>query len=116
MFDIVNDEQTVTIIQKSTRVKLTFNLIVDSWTIDVPAKFVGKTEGLCGLADGEASNDFNIGGNPTELGNFFKDWALNPVCVDIHAQASAESRVKCTKHFEKLSSESFDSAIDNSGL
>merc|ERR1712096_487730 len=87
MFDIVNEDQTVNVIQKSTGVKLTFNLIVDSWIIDVPAKFAGKTEGLCGMADGEANNDFSVGGNPTDLSDFFKYWALNPLCVDIHAQA-----------------------------
>jgi len=114
MFDIVNEDQTVNVIQKSTGVKLTFNLIVDSWIIDVPAKFAGKTEGLCGMADGEANNDFSVGGNPTDLSDFFKYWALNPLCVDIHAQASAASLAKCTKYFEKMPTESSASAIDNS--
>lgn len=46
---------------KATGVKVVYDHASDTWSVEVPAKYSGKTEGLCGLADGEISNDLWIG-------------------------------------------------------
>ena len=40
---------------------MVFDHASDTWAVHVPAKFSGKTEGLCGLADGNIRNDLWIG-------------------------------------------------------
>ena len=74
---------------KSTGVKVVFDQISDTWAVHVPAKFSGKTEGLCGLADGEISNDLWIGTyavasvsagasvSADVVGSFFNHWLAN---------------------------------------
>jgi len=63
--------------------------VSDTWSVHVPAKFSGKTEGLCGLADGEISNDLWVGTyavasvsasasvSADTIGSFFNHWLVN---------------------------------------
>ena len=74
---------------KSTGVKVIYDHASDTWTVQVPAKYSGKTEGLCGLADGEISNDLWVGTyavvsvsadagvSANVIGTFFNHWLVN---------------------------------------
>ena len=79
-------DQVTAVTMKSSGVKVVFDHASDTWDIHVPAKYSGKTEGLCGLADGEISNDLWIGTyavasvsakvavSANIIGTFFNHW------------------------------------------
>ena len=68
---------------------MVFDYVSDTWAVHVPAKYSGKTEGLCGLADGEISNDLWVGSyaiasvsagasvSTDIIGSFFNHWLVN---------------------------------------
>jgi hypothetical protein len=60
-FDVTESALETTITIKSAGVKVIFDRSSDTWSVSVPSRFSGKTEGLCGLADGEVSNDLWVG-------------------------------------------------------
>ena len=111
---------------KSTGVKVVYDYVSDTWEVQVPAKFSGKTEGLCGLADGEISNDLWVGTyavasvsasasvSADVVGSFFNHWLVtNGASVNalgcltdatagtglIAGGGSALARTFCTKLF-----------------
>uniref|UniRef100_A0A4W4GLH9 VWFD domain-containing protein n=1 Tax=Electrophorus electricus TaxID=8005 RepID=A0A4W4GLH9_ELEEL len=82
----ISKEGTSYIMKTDFGVRVTFNLAYYA-TVSVPATYHGKTCGLCGNFDRNASNDFSLpGGNTTKDANIFgKAWAVPfPVatCVD----------------------------------
>jgi len=66
-----------------------FDKVSDTWSVTVPAKFAGKTQGLCGLADGDMSNDLWVGSyavapvsatstaSGDDLASFFNHWLVD---------------------------------------
>uniref|UniRef100_H2Y887 von Willebrand factor n=1 Tax=Ciona savignyi TaxID=51511 RepID=H2Y887_CIOSA len=101
VIEIVGKVQTVT--AKSSGVKVVFDQASDTWSIHVPAKFSGQTEGLCGLADSEISNDLWMGSyavasvsstataNSEDIGAFFNHWLATDSDVGISAGVNGEA-------------------------
>jgi len=115
-FDITIADNKVTVVQKSTLIKIVFDHTFDTWSIHIPSSFAGKTEGLCGMADGDSENDFWIGGHSTTLDNFFAYWLVTPGCTEINAEVSAEvqiqSRQLCSDLFSKSAFADMASVVD----
>uniref|UniRef100_F6TIX8 CTCK domain-containing protein n=1 Tax=Ciona intestinalis TaxID=7719 RepID=F6TIX8_CIOIN len=96
---------TQTITAKSTGVKVVFDQASDAWSIHVPAKFSGQTEGLCGLADGEISNDLWMGSysvasvstsgsaSSEDVGTFFNHWLDKNIAAGSQVGANGEAGV-----------------------
>ncbi|XP_078495661.1 uncharacterized protein LOC445660 [Ciona intestinalis] len=96
---------TQTITAKSTGVKVVFDQASDAWSIHVPAKFSGQTEGLCGLADGEISNDLwmgsysvasvstSVSASSQDVGTFFNHWLDKNIAGGSQVGANGEAGV-----------------------
>ena len=69
---------------KKLGVVFEYNRDSDAWEIEIPVRYSGKTEGLCGMADGEKANDLWMAGYsiPTTksraVETFFNHWLVNP--------------------------------------
>lgn len=114
-FDLTRLDNTVTAVQKNSGLKVVFDLLFDTWSLEVPAKYAGKTEGLCGMADGDKSNDFWVGEHPAELDDFFKYWSIDSSCdVITQSQVTSESRATCEGIFAKAAFVEMSSAVDMS--
>jgi len=113
-FEITQADSKVTVVQKSTDVKVVFDHAFDTWSVHVPAAFAGKTEGLCGMADGDCDNDFWAGGYPCGLDEFFNHWLLTPECAQVSVSATAESTAYCTGLFSKGPLAEMASVVDKS--
>lgn len=77
------------VFMKNIGIHLLFDKNADSWEITLPAKFGAKTEGLCGMADGDATNDFWVGSysisqaKTDAVSTFFNHWLVtkgNELC------------------------------------
>lgn len=86
-FDMDRSSSKVAITFKKLGVVFEYDNSADSWEITVPAKFSAKTEGLCGMADTDASNDLWVGGYSVPIAKsdavetFFNHWLVNPSAI-----------------------------------
>ena len=94
---------------------MVFDRLQDSWSIEVPAAFAGKTEGLCGMADGDSSNDFWVAGYPSEIESFLEYWLVDPNCKTVEATASTQSQQQlCKSLFERSAFVEMSQVLDAS--
>ncbi|XP_077966609.1 von Willebrand factor-like [Styela clava] len=88
-FDVSKTVSKASITFKKLHVTFEYDLNADAWEIIVPTKFAAKTEGLCGMADGDISNDLWVGGyaiaqtKKDAIETFFNHWL-----IDVNADTS----------------------------
>lgn len=105
-FNIDQLSSKVIITFKKLGVVFEYDNSADAWEITVPAKFSAKTEGLCGMADTDASNDLWVGGysvpstKSDAVETFFNHWLVNPspICYT-NALAGADNSLAASRDF-----------------